>query len=303
MWQVIYLPRSNDFQLFHLLGPLLPLWDHCSSNCLILVPCPAKNPNKNTSFPWELHTHSTHVGQDGAAEGQIKQEHCSGPGKQTACWVFNVLIITLTTEGKMWKAALSGFGKKGDHLLPRRMLISRFPLRIVHPCNICADVTESMVFVFPSSQILGQGPSQGLQNMLWGKSRILKINSDMQTSKSTDRSELNFGSYFPLKLWQILQARMKAAMLVQDTLACCTPEKLEHCTSSSDWMDPYPQSDSFWKALRSFQSQRHFRQNPVPLQLCIYSNWIVPRNPSSPIYKDSLRVQGGSILIQANLTK
>lgn len=112
MWQVIYLPKCKDFQLFHLLGPLLLLWDHCLSNCLILVPCPAKKANKNTSFPWELNTYSTRVGQDGAAVGQIKPEHCSGPGKQTVCWVFNVLIITLTTEGKMWKVALSGVPKE-----------------------------------------------------------------------------------------------------------------------------------------------------------------------------------------------
>lgn len=49
-------------------------------------------------------------------------------------------------------------------------------------------------------------------------------------SESTDCFELNFGRHFPLKLRQIIQARMKAAMLVQDIVACCTPERLEHCT-------------------------------------------------------------------------
>lgn len=44
-------------------------------------------------------------------------------------------------------------------------------------------------------------------------------------TESTDCFELNFGRYFPLKLRQILQARMKAAILVQDTLACCTAEQ------------------------------------------------------------------------------
>lgn len=40
---------------------------------------------------------------------------------------------------------------------------------MVQPWSIWADVTESMVFVFFSSspQTLGQGPSQGIQYMLW----------------------------------------------------------------------------------------------------------------------------------------
>lgn len=56
----------------------------------------------------------------------------------------------------------------GGYSLPRRMLISRLPFKMVHPWSIWADVTESMVFVFFSSspQTLGQGPSQGIQYML-----------------------------------------------------------------------------------------------------------------------------------------
>lgn len=84
-------------------------------------------------------------------------------------------------------------------------------------------------------------------------------NEQWCVTESTDGFELNSGRYFPLKLRQILQARMKAAMLLQDTLTCCTPEKLEHCTSYSDWMDPSPWSASFWKVLWSFQRQRHLR--------------------------------------------
>lgn len=82
------------------------------------------------------------------------------------------------------------------------MLISKFPLRIVHPCNICADVTESMVFVFPSSQILGHGPSQGLQNILLGKKRRLKISTC--SSEFSDYFEFGFEKQFHLKFKKIL---------------------------------------------------------------------------------------------------
>lgn len=68
-------------------------------------------------------------------------------------------------ERKAKGLALSS--RKQEYLLPRRMLMSRLPLKMVHPWSIWAEVTESMVFVFfSSSHTLGQGPSQGMQYML-----------------------------------------------------------------------------------------------------------------------------------------
>ena len=70
-----------------------------------------------------------------------------------------------STKEKPRGLALSS--RKREYSLPRRMLMSRLPLKMVHPWSICAEVTESMVFVFfSSSHTLGQGPSQGMQYML-----------------------------------------------------------------------------------------------------------------------------------------
>lgn len=140
----------------------------------------------------------------------------------------------------MWKAALSGVQKE--------RVITYFHAgcwSADFPWELCIPATFVLMWLSQWSsfshphKFWGKAPRKGCRTCCEERGGYWKL-TVMWDSESTDCFESNFGRYFPLKLRQILQARMKAAMLVHDTLACCTPEQLEHCTSYSDWMDPYP---------------------------------------------------------------